>query len=270
MRSFSATCAARRARAARRSLLLPNLRFSSSLVSSTAPPSRPPRRSPTPLLPPPFLGRSPDSGIARGRAERYNVPRTRSILPPRRSTLPVYTGYADGARSGPPRQSRRERTRHLLLPSLYILLASCSLTRTFPSLLLSRPDLLFLSPIILRLFFFSSLSLVLFFFFFFAVAVAAAPVSGSPQPAIAALVLRAVIRMFVREPVSLSTSSSRHVSTVSRFFSPPFPLRCHVASLVAVRTVRDSSIQDWCQDWSRQSYLRRRCLFASSAAIGPL
>lgn len=56
------------------------------------------------------LERSLDSAIARGRAERYNVPRTCSILPPRRSTLPVYTGYADGAWSGPPRQSRRERT----------------------------------------------------------------------------------------------------------------------------------------------------------------
>lgn len=137
------------------------------------------------------------------------------------------------------------RERHLLLPSFYILLASCSLFRTSPLLLLYL-ILLFPSPIIFYLLFFSSLSL--FFFFFFAVAVVATPVSGSSQPAIvAALVLRAVIRMFVvRELVSLSMSSSRRLLHLLRLllflvFSPPFPRR-HVASLVAVRTVRSSSI----------------------------
>lgn len=138
------------------------------------------------------------------------------------------------------------RERHLLLPSFYILLASCSLFRT-SSLLLLYLILLFPSPIIFYLLFFSSLSL--FFFFFFAVAVVATPVSGSSQPAIvAALVLRAVIRMFVvRELISLSMSSSRRLLHLLRLFLllvflPPFPRRRHVASLVAVRTVRSSSI----------------------------
>ena len=92
---------------------------------------------------------------ARGRVERYNVPRTRSILPPRWSTLPVYTGYADGAWSGPRRQSRRERTRHLLPSLFYVLLASrclpCISSPLFP------PHLVSLSPI-LRLLFLSSSS----------------------------------------------------------------------------------------------------------------
>ena len=47
--------------------------------------------------------------IVRGRGERYNVPRTCSILPSCQSTLPVYTGYADGARSGPLRQTFQQK-----------------------------------------------------------------------------------------------------------------------------------------------------------------
>lgn len=74
-------------------------------------------------------------------------------LPPRRSTLSVYTGYADGAWSGPPRQSRRERA-----PSssflLYLLLACCFLASHLvpPHLLLLLLLIIFLlPPIILRL-----------------------------------------------------------------------------------------------------------------------
>jgi len=79
--------------------------------------------------------------------------------------------------------------------------------------------------------------------FLFAVAVVATLVSDSPQPAIAAaLVLCAVIRMFIRELVSLSTSSSRRLLRLLLIFSPPLPPRRHVAFLVAVRTVRSFSI----------------------------
>ena len=72
------------------------------------------------FLPPP---RGPSTlYIVRGRGERYNVPRTCSILPSCQSTLPVYTGYADGAWSGPPRQTLRHKISSLILLLLLLLL----------------------------------------------------------------------------------------------------------------------------------------------------
>lgn len=86
---------------------------------------------------------------ARGRAERYNVPRTRSVS----ASAPVHAAgiyrlcrwsLVWTSSAIPP----RERTRHLLLPSLYILLASSSSSAScssFSSTYHPPPPLLFLS-----------------------------------------------------------------------------------------------------------------------------
>lgn len=142
----------------------------------------------------------------------------------------------------PPRENAPSSSSSLLRSYT---LFSCSLARISPPLLPLRILLLFHLSF-LHLLFSSSPPLFFLFFFFFAVAVVATPVSGSPQPAIAAaLVLRVVIRMFVRELVSLSTSSSRRLLRrpfSARFFaSSSFSSSCG-RLLVAVRTVRSSSI----------------------------
>lgn len=161
----------------------------------------------------------------------------------------------------PPRENAPSSSSSSLLRSSTLF--SCSLARISPPLLPLR-ILLFFHLSFLHLLFSSSPPLFFLFFFFFAVAVVATPVSGSPQPAIAAaLVLRVVIRMFVRELVSLSTSSSPP-SFFCSFFSPPLPSRRHVAVLSwpLERLGAPPS-----RGWLRPSYLRRRCLFADSSPL---
>lgn len=108
------------------------LLFPSRLASSRPVPSRLVSADlvfsfPSASLPSTASGSLYSAGVARGRGERYNVQRTCPILPSYQSTLPVYTGYADVAWSGPPRQTLQPRTSFsssallLLLPSSFSL-----------------------------------------------------------------------------------------------------------------------------------------------------
>lgn len=121
-----------------------------------------------PYLPsshPPYLEGSPDSAIARGRVERYNVPRTRSILPPCRYTLPVYTGYADAGLDLLGNPAARERAIFFFLS--FTLFYALLLPRSYFASSPSSPHLALLSPIIppsSLLFLSSSLLLILLLF----------------------------------------------------------------------------------------------------------
>lgn len=122
-------------------------RENTAASSSAEPPSS--SVSLRPYLPsshPPYLEGSPDSAIARGRVERYNVPRTRSILPPRRYTLPVYTGYADAGLDLLGNPAARERAIFFFLSST-LFYAPLLLPRSYFASSPSSPHLALLSPI---------------------------------------------------------------------------------------------------------------------------
>lgn len=143
-------------------------RENTAASSSAEPPSS--SVSLRPYLPsshPPYLEGSPDSAIARGRVERYNVPRTRSILPPRRYTLPVYTGYADAGLDLLGNPAARERAIFFFFLSSTLFHALLLLPRSYLASSPSSPHLAPLSPIIppsSLLFLSSSLLLILLLF----------------------------------------------------------------------------------------------------------
>lgn len=144
-------------------------RENTAASSSAEPPSS--SVSLRPYLPsshPPYLEGSPDSAIARGRVERYNVPRTRSILPPRRYTLPVYTGYADAGLDLLGNPAARERAIFFFFfLSSTLFYALLLLPRSYLASSPSSPHLAPLSPIIppsSLLFLSSSLLLILLLF----------------------------------------------------------------------------------------------------------